>query len=64
MALRRSSDRVLAGVCAGLAKEWDLNPTLVRVLYVVFTLTFLGLGIVVYLVLYVVMEDPVPPGAD
>lgn len=59
MALRRSQDQVLAGVCGGLAEEWDMDPTLVRVLYVVLTLvTGVMLGVVVYLVLYILMEDP------
>lgn len=58
MALQRSQNKVLAGVCAGLAEEWDLDPTLVRVLYVVGTLITTGLGLLLYLVLYLVMEDP------
>lgn len=57
--MRRSSDAVIAGVCGGLAEEWDLDPTLVRVLYVVLTLvTGVVLGILVYLVLYLVMDEP------
>lgn len=58
MALKTSeSDKVLAGVCGGLAQEWDLDPTLVRVLYVVLTLvTGIVPGLVVYLVLALVMK--------
>lgn len=58
MAFKKAqSDKVLAGVCGGLAQEWDLDPTLVRVLYVVLTLvTGIVLGLVVYLVLALVME--------
>lgn len=58
MALKRSrSDKVLGGVVGGLAAEWDVDPTLLRVLYVVLTVvTGLGPGLVVYLVLYLVMD--------
>lgn len=58
MALTKSTqDKVLGGVIGGLAREWDIDPTLLRVLYVVLTLiTGILLGIVVYLVLYLVMD--------
>jgi phage shock protein PspC (stress-responsive transcriptional regulator) len=55
--LRRSrTDRVIAGVCAGLAKWLGWDVTLVRILYVlvsVFSAAFPGL--IVYLILWVVM---------
>jgi phage shock protein C len=64
MSLQRSRDKVLGGVCGGLAEEWDMDPTVVRLLYVVFTLlTGIGIGLVVYLVLYLVMDDPEAPSA-
>lgn len=46
--LRRSEDdRMLAGVCAGIARHFDIDPTVVRVVFVV--LTFVGLsGIILY----------------
>lgn len=63
MTLRKSSDQVVAGVCGGLAEAADMDPTLMRVLYVVATLlTGVLLGIVVYVVLAVVMEEPASVG--
>ncbi len=61
MALMRSrDDRVLAGVCGGIAKSAGWDPTIVRVVYVlvsVFSAAFPG--IIVYLILWVVMpEEP------
>lgn len=58
MALRRSTqDKVLGGVIGGLAQEWDIDSTLLRVVYAVLTLvTGIVLGLVVYLVLYLVMD--------
>lgn len=55
MELQRSRDRVIAGVCAGLARELDVEPMVLRTLYTV-TLVFFGLGIPLYLVLYLLME--------
>ncbi len=61
MALKRSTNKVVAGVVAGLAEEWNKDPTIVRILYALVTLvTGLGPGLIVYLVLYLVMEDPSP----
>ncbi len=55
--LRRStSDRMIAGVCGGLARYFDLDPTVVRVAYVVVSLLSAAFpGILVYIVLLFVM---------
>lgn len=54
---KSSSDKMLAGVCGGLANAWDMDSTLVRVLYVVLTLvTGLVPGLLVYLILALVMD--------
>jgi phage shock protein C len=49
---RRRATQQLAGVCSGLADYFDLDPTLVRALYVVATF-FSGVlpGIVLYAIL-------------
>ena len=53
-ALRRSStDRMLGGVCGGLAEYSGLDPVLWRVGMV--ALTLLGPGVIVYLLLWVLM---------
>jgi phage shock protein PspC (stress-responsive transcriptional regulator) len=55
--LYRSSDQKLfLGVAGGVAEYFDLDPTLVRILFVV--ATFLGLsGVAIYIVLAIVMPD-------
>jgi phage shock protein C len=55
--LHRSRDREkLAGVCAGLADYFDLDPTLVRVVYAVATF-FTGIlpGVILYVILALVI---------
>ena len=55
---RRSlSDRKIAGVCGGLAKYLGLDPTLVRVLWVVLTPVSFGAGIVGYLLLWMLAPE-------
>lgn len=54
---RSVDDRVIAGVCGGLATRLALDPSLVRVLWVVVDLVS---GIFPLLVLYVIMAAVVP----
>ena len=57
MAVQRSrTDRLIAGVCGGIAKSLGWNPTAVRILYVILSVASVAFpGILVYLVLAVVM---------
>jgi phage shock protein PspC (stress-responsive transcriptional regulator) len=60
---RSRTDRVLGGVCGGIGRYFDIDPTLVRVLFVVLTIFTGGLFLLVWLVLLLVMpEEPVPVG--
>ena len=57
--LRRSREnRVIAGVCGGIAEWLGWTPTLVRVLYVVVSIISVGFpGILVYVILWIVMPQ-------
>ena len=55
--LRRSQDRVIGGVCGGLAEYFGFDITVVRVVYALLTF-FTGFsGIPVYLILWLVMPS-------
>lgn len=54
---RSVDDRVIAGVCGGLAVRFALDPSLVRVLWVVVALVT---GVFPLLILYVIMAAVVP----
>ena len=59
--LRRSrTDRVIAGVCAGLAHHFGLDVSLMRVLYVLVSVLSAAFpGILVYIVMWLVIpEEP------
>jgi phage shock protein C len=51
---RSSSNKMLGGVCGGLADYLDLDPTLVRLFFVILMLAS-GVGIWVYLILWIVL---------
>ena len=56
--LQRSRDnRMIAGVCGGLAEWLGWDPTLVRVLYVVVSIATAFSGILVYLLMWVLMPE-------
>lgn len=54
--LYRSNDRVLAGVCAGIAEWAGLEAKLVRIIWLV-GLLFGGFSIVLYVVLWIIMPQ-------
>ena len=57
--LMRSEDRMVAGVASGLADYFDIDPTIVRILFVLLALFGGGfLGILIYIVLWIIMPDP------
>ena len=56
--LTRSANKMLAGVCAGMAEYFNVDPTLVRVLYAtmsIFAACFPGL--LLYIVLMILMPE-------
>jgi phage shock protein PspC (stress-responsive transcriptional regulator) len=54
--VRPREGRVLAGVCAGLARRFGLSPTAVRLLFLL-SLLLPGPQILLYVALWVVMPD-------
>lgn len=56
---RSAKDRMLGGVAAGIAEYFDIDPTIIRVLFVV-TLFIGGTGILAYILLWILVpEEPV-----
>ena len=56
--LMRSSNKILAGVCGGLAEYFNLDPTLVRVIYAALTLFTAGFpGVLLYIVMLLLMPQ-------
>jgi len=55
---RSVRDKKIAGVCAGIAEYFDLDPTLVRVLWLI-AIFFGGTGFLLYIILWIVL--PVAP---
>jgi phage shock protein PspC (stress-responsive transcriptional regulator) len=56
---RLVGDRKIAGLCAGLGEYFDIDPVIVR-LFFVFSVFFGGLGVLAYVIMWVL----VPQGDD
>ncbi len=53
---RSASNRLIGGVCGGLAAWLGWNPTVVRLLYVLISILSVAFpGIIVYILLWIVM---------
>ena len=70
--VRPRQGRVLGGVCAGLARRFDVSPGIARLLFVVILLVLPGSQILIYPLLWFLMPDEAagypssptyPPGA-
>lgn len=49
------TDRKIGGVCGGLGEYFDKDSTLFRILFVVMTLFSFGIGIVAYLLMWLII---------
>lgn len=57
---RSKKERMLGGVCAGLGEHLDIDPTVIRLVWVAVTLLSLGTGLIVYLIAWIVIPDENP----
>ena len=57
--IRTSSDRMIGGVCGGLARYFGIDSSIVRLLFVL-TMIFAGVSPLVYIVLWIVMPLDMP----
>jgi phage shock protein C len=53
---RSKKNKMLAGVCGGIAEYFEIDPVLVRLLFVLFTLMGFA-GIILYLVAWLIMPE-------
>jgi len=59
--LTRSTNKVLAGVCGGIAEYFEIDPTLVRIAYAALSIFSAGFpGLLLYIIMLILM----PQGND
>ena len=53
---RSENEKMISGVCSGIAEYFDIDPTLVRLLWILFSLAG-GAGLLCYIIAAIVMPD-------
>jgi len=51
---RSMKNKILGGVCGGIAEYYNMDPTIIRLLWVFFSLMF-GVGILAYLIAWIIV---------
>lgn len=54
---RSRSNRMIAGVCAGIANYLGLDPTMVRIGYALLSIFTAFAGVIVYIILWMIMPE-------
>ena len=52
---RSGRERLLGGVCGGIAEYFNVDPTIVRLLYVLLTLVSFGAGVLFYIIAWIIV---------
>lgn len=56
--LFRSRDNIMiAGVCGGLGEYFEVDPTLIRLIWVIFTIFGFGTGILAYILAWIIIPE-------
>ncbi|MBI2124963.1 PspC domain-containing protein [Candidatus Woesearchaeota archaeon] len=56
---RSRRDKVLGGVCGGIAEYLDVDPVVVRLIWAIGTLASMGIGLLAYIIAWIIVpEEP------
>lgn len=56
--LTRSNDKMIAGVLGGIGNYFDIDPTIVRIVYVVLSIASVGFpGLIAYLIMWAIIPE-------
>lgn len=55
--LRTKKNRVIAGVCGGIGEYFNVDPTIIRLLWVIVTFISFGAGILAYIIAWIIIPE-------
>lgn len=61
---RSRNQKVIAGVCGGLAEYFNLDPTWIRLIFILLSLLGLGTFIIVYIIFWIIVPIAPPSATD
>lgn len=63
--LKRSrTDRMVAGVCGGIGEYLDIDPNVIRLIWVIVTVFTVGVGVLAYLLAWLIIPEETPPATS
>lgn len=54
--LTKSNQKMIFGVCGGLAEYFEVDPTLIRIIWVISLFSF-GIGLIPYIILAIIVPN-------
>ena len=54
---RPRKDRIIAGVCAGIGRYFDIDPNIIRVVWIILTVVSFGVGIIAYIAAWLLFPE-------
>lgn len=58
---RNTNNKIIAGVCSGVGDYFNIDPVIIRLLWVILTI-FGGAGLLVYIIAWIIIpEKPIQP---
>jgi len=54
--LTKSNQKMIFGVCGGIAEYFEVDPTLIRILWVISLFTF-GIGLIPYIIMAIIVPN-------
>ena len=56
--LTRSRDKMVAGVLGGIGNYFDVDPTIIRIVYVILSIASVGFpGLIAYLIMWAIIPE-------
>ena len=52
---RSKKNRIIAGVCGGMGEYFNMDPTIIRLVWILFALLGMGLGIIAYIIAVIIL---------
>jgi phage shock protein C len=52
---RSRKNKVIAGVCGGIGEYYDIDPVIIRLVWVLFSLLSFGMGVLGYLIAWMII---------
>lgn len=52
---RNANDKILGGVCSGIAHNLKIDPSIVRIIFALITLGGFGAGVLIYIIMWVIL---------